>query len=178
MSLLLILLCGCQRADQSAPAPRRLPPDYRSVSVERVPPGVLVVQSTINEHEEAVMLIDSGAMVSCLDKSFVKEALPNATPVKWGEGETGFGGVSMDYLRIAEVSIGATRFRDVDIAVMDFTELNKRYQARGGVAIDGVIGADLLLRSRATLDFGNSLLYVSEAPKARDRGSRGRCTAF
>lgn len=111
------------------------------------------------EHLIINMLIDTGASQTVLDYHFFRDTLKHQKEEK---NSTGLGS---DTLESYKTFIPQLRFEDFLIEdfpcmLIDLTHLINTYDRLRLPAIQGVIGSDLLVRYKATIDFENQRLTL------------------
>jgi len=155
--LLAFLLTAC---DPGAPRRTVAPADSSSARVpfELAGPGgaALVVPVFLNGEGPYAFVLDTGATLTCVDRSLAEKlGLParrGGTGVGIGIGRPGrVGLVGIDSIRL-----GQTRAIDLLACVLDLNHLGAV-----GIEIDGLLGLNFLKPFRITLDFPGQELIVT-----------------
>ena len=133
---------------------------YIAVPLRRNIIGHLVIKVLINT-DTAELVLDTGASATCLEEESAKKfgiALSNAAG-----GATGYGGESENIKTgTARFSIGTLKIPSFDFAVVDLSYVNNAYSEEGGEHIDGVLGADILLKYNAVIDYHSATLFLQK----------------
>lgn len=104
-------------------------------------------------------IMDSGASSSCIgvharDKFGLESHESDVTAA--GAGATGMeASVSNETL----LRIGDRGYRKVVFVLFDLSHVNQALDSVGERTVDGILGADLLKRIRAVIDYGRNALY-------------------
>ena len=106
------------------------------------------------------LIIDSGASTSVLDNA---SALRLRLPLRRTRTRiSGLGAPAQRALsaRLDNVRLGGLRIDSLPVMVLDLSHVNQSLRDEGIDTADGVIGADLLMRREAVLDFVSGVLYL------------------
>ncbi|HLU50659.1 MAG TPA: retropepsin-like aspartic protease [Flavobacteriaceae bacterium] len=105
-------------------------------------------------------ILDTGASNSCLGLHIVEKfkLLAHASEVK----ASGAGATGMDtFTSVAtKVSIGAWTAKNMEFVVFDMTHVNEALTTAGIASVDGIIGAEMLKKARAVIDYGRNCVYL------------------
>jgi predicted aspartyl protease len=124
------------------------------------------------------LLIDTGASKTVLDKKFLMEKFPE---LKLEQNELPATGAGTNTIQteIAEISdffLGdgdkenlSSPLQNFPVAVMDLQHVNETYSKIGKESIHGVIGSDLLVDFRATINLKKETLKLNP-PKRKKKG--------
>ncbi len=133
---------------------------YTGVKLRRTPTGHLELDATVNGNP-ARMMVDTGAGVTVIDR---------ASAQRWavgGEhgGDTafaacvgdigGFENATLDKLGLADLEL-----TDVDVKIMDLSQINAGLEKSKAQRIDGIIGSDLMVSRAALIDYATHRLHL------------------
>ncbi|WP_020530824.1 retropepsin-like aspartic protease [Flexithrix dorotheae] len=112
--------------------------------------------------KEMTFLIDTGASNTVLNLE-----LAESFDLQIEELDTPGGGVGTSEAKVYQVdsspiSIQGFNFADFELLAIDFTHINLSLQAKEIDPVDGVIGADLLNKYAAIIDYKTSTLFLME----------------
>ena len=126
----------------------------------RTPSGHLeLVQATVNGRE-ARLWLDTGASRTMLDLRFARDlGLALTAQARCGAGAGG-GGMAVQGAVLSQLTLAGFSEPDFGCLVMDLGHVNAGLKQRGLPAIDGIVGADLLERREAVIDYKASVLYL------------------
>jgi hypothetical protein len=122
--------------------------------------AALVVPVKVNDAGPFPFVLDTGATVTCVDETLVKElALPDAPGViAFGGGIRSFG--RMRLVSLESVALGQASVRDLQGCAIDLGEMQK-----AGVDVRGLLGLNFLRSYKLTVDFPRRTVRV-ERPDA------------
>jgi hypothetical protein len=108
---------------------------------------LIVVQGSIGDRTNLTFLLDTGATTSAIDRTLAQRLnLPTRSSQMVSFDKT----LQVQWCILPELAYGPERATNIKVAVEDL-----RYLHSSGVAVDGVIGWDLLRRHSFRLDFVN-----------------------
>lgn len=160
-----IIVSGCTSMPPTRVTPRYNSIDsfliakkYIAVPLRRNIIGHLIIKVRINS-DTAELVLDTGASATCLEEKSAKKfgiPLSNATG-----GASGYGGGS-DNIKsgTASLTIGTHTLDAFLFSVIDLSNVNSAYSEEGGEQIDGVLGADILLKYNAVIDYHSLSLFL------------------
>jgi Aspartyl protease len=126
-------------------------PDANALSMKVVGGYFIVVKASIGDRRNLSFLVDTGATTSAIDRKLA-ERLNLSTH---GSQMVNFDKtVHVEWCILPELTYGPERATDIKVAVEDL-----RYLRGSGVAVDGVLGWDLLRRHSFQLDFVNNRVF-------------------
>ena len=105
-------------------------------------------------------IVDTGASNTCID--FKDIATFHLTAEATETKAAGAGNSAMD-AKVAEVNllkIKRFKIKKLTIGVFDLSHINTALAARDSKPVDGIIGADVLQKGRAIIDYKKSLLFL------------------
>ena len=143
---------------------------YVGVRLQRNPLGLFVVAVRIN-HLPARLILDTGAAHTILARSeaerFCELSPTDATA-------SGVEGAPQNYEAgvIERLTLGRVALLHVNFIAVDLAHVNQAIVAQGGERIDGLLGADLLSRRNAVIDYRDATLYVETRATALKRVRR------
>lgn len=105
-------------------------------------------------------ILDTGASNTCI--GFESIELFNVTAKKSKTKASGAGGTGMRTQISANnlLQIGSWKNADFSIVIFDLSHVNEALEAYKSKAVDGIIGADVLLEGKAIIDYYNHYLYL------------------
>ena len=105
-------------------------------------------------------ILDTGASNTCIgfDKIEDFKLTSEATEIK----AAGAGATNMETM-IAQkntIEIGKWKKKRLKIVLFDLTHVNEALTTHEALPVDGIIGADVLKKAKAIIDYGKSCLYL------------------
>jgi predicted aspartyl protease len=171
--LVMLLLVGCTPPEPQ-PTPNRPPAlaaqpasldaflaaqGYQAVPLRRLATGHFAVDGTAGA-QTLTLIVDTGASHTILDRVragrfdvVVRQGRGRATGVGAGDQQ-----VAVGVLR--RIEIGPLRLDSLEVSVLDLANINQVLRQLRVDPVDGILGADMLLRKRAILDYGAPRLYL------------------
>lgn len=109
-----------------------------------------------------LMLIDTGASRTVFDKERIRRFIPGAVLIPADKTSTGLGTDSMEghLVHLDLLGIGELKIRDREVVLLELMHVNTSYEKIGLMAIDGVLGSDLLNEFKAVIDYGKKELSL------------------
>ncbi len=122
----------------------------------------LLVEVLLNG-KSSLMLIDTGASRTVFDRERITHFIPDAVLTPADKKSTGLGTDSMQsHLVMLELfEIGELSLQNMEIVLLDLVHVNQSYEKIGLMAIDGVIGSDILAEHKAVIDYEKKQLSLS-----------------
>jgi hypothetical protein len=109
--------------------------------------------------EEGKFILDSGASNSCvcnsLEKKFKLETKENTIKASSATSEM----TNTNLSKKNEIQIGKWSDK-LNLITFDMNHINKTLSEKGIDSIDGIVGADVLKKSNAILDYNKNKLYL------------------
>lgn len=99
------------------------------------------------------MLLDSGASKSVLDNGFAEYLELEKEKDEIVEGAVG--NIRSAIVKVNEIHIGRVSVENMEINCIDLSQLNATYSSMGIQKVHGIIGADILEKTRAIVNFGS-----------------------
>jgi len=111
---------------------------------------------------EVRALIDTGASKSVVTREFSKE-LVNVIPIEYEDSHSsGVGGevIQPDFIQVESVKMGKVKLKNVIIGILDLEHVEEVYRAVNVEPFKFLIGADLLVMYRSTIDLRRRKLMI------------------
>lgn len=124
-----------------------------------------ITSATVNG-SEIMMVVDTGASLSCFDINFLQQIVAEDS-IKSNESMTsGIGTNSMNSVitRIKEFSIGPLTIQNYRAVGIDMTHIHHAYEQIGLTKIEGILGADILARHQAVIDYRKRIITLNSKP--------------
>jgi clan AA aspartic protease (TIGR02281 family) len=141
---------------------------YRPVALTRTPVGHFSLKGTI-DGRPVTLLLDTGASSTVVDRATADRLGLAARLVDNKGGGLGASGARTERAAVASVRLdGFTTHLD-SVFVMDIATVNVALADNGAEAVDGVVGADVLMHGRAVIDYARGVLYLQDQAAAAQR---------
>lgn len=121
----------------------------------------LLVAATIDETEVRLVL-DTGASRTVLDSNFFKKLNPDLILKEEEEKSIGVGSNQLDsfLVEVEGFSLSAYKLNNVQLALMDLSNVSLTYQNLGMGEVHGVLGGDILQAGKAVINYENETLIL------------------
>ena len=121
----------------------------------------LLIKSKING-KVARLLIDSGASRTVFDEERIKHFVNDKTFEKHEKLSTGLGTNSMvtSIVTLKTFRLGELVIENFNAVLLDLNHVNVTYSTLGYMEIDGVLGNDVLVKHKATINYKKLLLTL------------------
>jgi hypothetical protein len=133
--------------------------DFTGIRLQTLPTGHHTVDVVLNG-KPATFIIDSGANVTILNSTFVKEFGVGPATSFPGPALGAGGAMSAQLVGIKQLRIGGVPIRIDRIAAADLGRVLDLLRPGAGKPIHGIIGQDVLVEHRAVLDVARASLYL------------------
>jgi predicted aspartyl protease len=133
--------------------------NYKKIKFKLTKTQHLHIKATING-VKGNFILDTGASNCCI--CVEKVALFKLTAKKSKTKAAGAGATGMD-TQIAKnnmLQLGRWKMKDLNIVVFDLSHVNQALVEHKSKPVHGIIGADILLKGKAIIDYYNHYLYL------------------
>ena len=111
-------------------------------------------------------IVDTGASNTCIDTTLVehfKLISENSDTKAAGAGATG---METQLAKNNSVKIGSWKSKNNSVVVFDLSHVNDALTTHGSKPVHGIIGADILKKGAAVIDYKDNLLFLKQSKKA------------
>ena len=122
----------------------------------------LLIKSKING-KIARLLIDTGASRSVFDEERIRQFVNDKSFIQHDKLSTGLGTNSMptSTVTLKSLKLGDLVIENFDAVLLDLKYVNGTYGTLGYSAIDGVLGNDILVKYKATINYKKLTLTLA-----------------
>lgn len=113
-----------------------------------------------------MLVLDTGASRSCFDIDLIKEII-HETEIKTNDSMTsgvGSNSVSSIITKIKEFRISDLLIKNYQAVGIDMGHIHHAYSVAGLPRIEGILGADILTKYKAVIDFRKRKIVLNSAP--------------
>lgn len=137
---------------------------YKKVKFKLTKTQHLLIKAKING-VTGNFILDTGASNSCV--SFEQIELFHLNAKDSTTQASGAGGTGMLTQTASEnqLQLGSWKDKDFDLVIFDMSHVNEALKAYKAKTVDGIIGADVLLKGKAIIDYANYYLYLLKAKR-------------
>lgn len=112
-------------------------------------------------------IVDTGASNTCvgIDRISLFSLISKDSKIK----AAGAGATDMETLisKRNTLKIGAWKKKKVKLVLFDLVHVNEALTFHKALPVDGIIGADVLIKAKAFIDYNNRILYLKGRKKAQ-----------
>lgn len=105
-------------------------------------------------------ILDTGASTSCVGFESIDRFLLDAEISDTKAAGAGGTGMETQIAKNNEIQLGRWNYRRFHLVVFDMSHVNEALKQYKTKPVDGIIGADILLKGEAIIDYSNHYLYL------------------
>lgn len=132
---------------------------YRKVKFRITKTQHLLIRAEING-VKGNFILDTGASNSCVDFTGVELFNLTASHSKTKAAGAGATGMFTQLAKANKLKIGTWKDHDFNLVIFDLSHVNQALREYKTKAVQGIIGADVLLNGKAIIDYYNHCLYL------------------
>lgn len=132
---------------------------YVRVKLKRTVTNHFEIRARIN-NTKGRFILDTGASKSCVGFEHAEDF--NLTTEESDHKASGAGPTEIDTLmsRKNKLEIGKFKLAKTHLILIDLQHINNALQKQNAEPVSGIIGADILLKGKAIIDYGKKYLYL------------------
>lgn len=134
---------------------------YKRIKFSLLESQHLLIKARING-VKGYFILDTGASNTCVGTDKVTRFQLDTQHSK--NKTAGVGSTNMDTLlaKNASIALGKWKIRRLNLVVFDMMHVNEALQPFCKKTVSGIIGADILLKGKAIIDYKNKHLYLKK----------------
>lgn len=134
---------------------------YSIIKLKKINTNHFELKATLNG-VKGRFILDTGASNSCIDFS-----LSEKFKLKVEDSDTkaaGAGAIDLDTKTSSKntIQISNWRYNSFNLVLLDLTHVNTALTEHKAEAVDGIIGADILEKGKAIIDYGSKRLFLKK----------------
>ena len=141
---------------------------YVRIKLRKMITNHLEVSAKING-VEGTFILDTGASNSCVGLDLLErfKLISEESEVK----AAGAGATDMETYKSINnnLKIGDWKLKSCDLVLFDLTHVNTALTQHNAEKVDGIIGADVLEKGKAFIDYDKKVLYLKKSKKKKQR---------
>lgn len=123
------------------------------IAVLKIADGFHMIVTIKIEGHKARMIVDTAASRTVFDKKRILKMIKQPVVTNnYEAGTTAAGAIEQQQTQIKELKLDNTIIEDYDATLVDLKDLNNTYKQHKLQPIDGLIGADILVKHKAIID--------------------------
>jgi hypothetical protein len=109
-----------------------------------------------------ILVLDTGASKTAFDRDTLQHSVNEVHLISSDRLSTGLGTTNMNSSTaiIGNMQIGELGLDEFEVAVLDLSAINIAYRQLNLPEVLGVLGGDILMKYKAVIDYGKSLLTL------------------
>lgn len=132
---------------------------YKKVKFKVLKTQHLLITAKINGIK-GNFILDTGASNSCVGFESIERFFLNAQFSETKAAGAGAVGMETQLAKNNEIRLGSWKNNKFHLIVFDMSHVNEALLQYKTKPVDGIIGADVLLKGKAIIDYSNSCLYL------------------
>ena len=132
---------------------------YKKISFKVSKTQHLLIKATIND-VKGNFILDTGASNSCVGFESIEKFHLKAGKSKTKAAGAGATGMMTQIAKNNTLKIGRWKTAELHLVIFDMTHVNEALTQYKAKAVDGIIGADILLEGKAIIDYYNHCVYL------------------
>ena len=133
--------------------------NYKKVRFTITKTQHLLITAKING-VKGKFILDTGASNSCIGFESVALFQLNAKDSKTKASGAGATGMTTQSASDLNLQLGYWKNQNIELVIFDLSHVNEALLAHKAKAVHGIIGADVLLKGKAIIDYCNNYLYL------------------
>ncbi|WP_026707796.1 retropepsin-like aspartic protease [Flavobacterium frigidarium] len=133
--------------------------NYKKVRFTITKTQHLLITAKING-VKGKFILDTGASNSCIGFESVALFQLNAKDSKTKASGAGATGMTTQSASDFNLQLGYWKNQNIELVIFDLSHVNEALLAHKAKAVQGIIGADVLLKGKAIIDYCNNYLYL------------------
>lgn len=133
--------------------------NYKKIKFKVSKTQHLLIKAKING-VKGNFILDTGASSSCVGFEGIKLFQLEAKKSKTQASGAGANGMLTQIAVSNKLQLGNWKHRNFDLVIFDLSHVNEALIQHKAKPVDGIIGADILLKGKAIVDYFNFCLYL------------------
>ena len=134
---------------------------YEKITLKKINTNHFEVKAKING-VKGKFILDTGASNSCLDVNLAEKFKLHVQDSNTKAAGAGAIGIETKIATHNKIELKKWKFYNFAIVLIDLTHVNTALTEHGSEEVDGIIGADILEKGNAIIDYKNKLLYLKK----------------
>ena len=132
---------------------------YKKIKFKMLKTQHLLIKGKING-VKGNFILDTGASNSCVGFESIEHFKLDAQFSETKAAGAGATGIETQLAKNNEIQLGRWKNKKFHLIVFDMSHVNEALMQYKTKPVDGIIGADVLLKGKAIIDYSNHYLYL------------------
>ena len=133
--------------------------NYKKIKFKVSKTQHLLIKAKING-VKGNFILDTGASSSCVGFESIELFQLEAKKSKTQASGAGANGMLTQIAVRNKLQLGNWKHRDFDLVIFDLSHVNEALIQHKAKPVDGIIGADILMKGKGIIDYYNHCLYL------------------
>jgi predicted aspartyl protease len=133
--------------------------NYKKIKFKVSKTQHLLIKAKING-VKGNFILDTGASSSCVGFESIEVFQLEAKKSKTQASGAGANGMLTQIAVNNKLQLGNWKHRDFDLVIFDLSHVNEALIQHKAKPVDGIIGADILMKGKGIIDYYNHCLYL------------------
>ena len=138
---------------------------YQKIKLKRIVTNHLEVEATLNG-VKGKFILDTGASNSCVGTDLIDHFKLSAEESETKAAGAGATDMETQLSENNEMTLGKWKTKKLDLVLFDLQHVNSALEQQKADKVHGIIGADILERGKAIIDYDKKLLYLKKIKKS------------
>ena len=134
---------------------------YTKVKFELLKTNHILIKAKLNG-TKGRFILDTGASNSCISKTDIELFSIESETVDEKVAGVGTTQMEAEISEGNELKIKKCVFKDISIVVFDLSNINEALMSQDVLPVNGIIGADIFLKSKAVIDYKSRKIYFKK----------------
>lgn len=135
--------------------------NYKKIKFKVTKTQHLLIKAAING-VKGNFILDTGASNSCVGFESIELFTLTAKNSKTKAAGAGAVGMMTQVSSSNLLKLGVWKWKDLNLVIFDLSHVNEALRQHKTKAVQGIIGADVLLEGKAIIDYSNKYLYLKK----------------
>jgi hypothetical protein len=132
---------------------------YRMIPLRRLATGHFAIDGTAGT-TSLILIVDTGASHTILDQQRAARFRLVLRQERSRAAGLGVADQQVSSAVLRDVIVGPLQLDSLPVSVLDLSHVNEALRQLRVPPVDGIMGADMLLRKQAIIDYGTTRLYI------------------
>ena len=134
---------------------------YYSVKLKKTKTNHFEIKASING-KKGRFILDTGASNSCVGFEEIAHFSLITEESEHKAAGAGTAEIETQISKENKLKIGGFQLKKVDLVVLDLEHINNALTKQEATSVNGIIGADILEKGKAIIDYNKKKLYLSK----------------
>lgn len=134
---------------------------YSKIKLKKINTNHFEIEAKLNG-VNGRFILDTGASNSCVEITLAKKFKLKVTDSETKAAGAGAIGMETKIAQKNTIKLKDWKFKNLNLVLLDLTHVNTALTEHHAEAVDGIIGADILEKGNAIIDYKNKCVYLEK----------------